>query len=167
RLDTQRLLRTAPTIGLRAGMSYHIELAFMDRRVSFGLNGKEPFQAVDLEVVRDRGDVVRPIRVGARGVDALFRNVRLYRDIHYTGAGRHGVGEPVRLGAGQYFVLGDNSPNSDDSRFWSDDGGRPRLVPGASFLGKPFLLHLPTGLRDGPDGRPEPGVDWGRIRWLH
>ena len=36
-------------------------------------------------------------------------------------------------------MLGDNSPVSNDSRFWA---GSP-VVPGSMFLGKPFLVHLP------------------------
>ena len=87
--------------------------------------------------------------------------------MHYTAAGRHAAQAPVRLGAGQYFVLGDNSPNSDDSRFWSDGAGRPLPVAEASFLGKPFLLHLPSRMEAGADGRPEPRLDWDRVRWLH
>ena len=125
------------------------------------------FAPVDRPSLPHRAEVVKPARVGGRGVEVVVHNFRLFRDVHYTAAGRHGVRAPVRLGAGQYFVLGDNSPNSDDSRYWSDDNSRPLFVPQASFVGKPFLLHLPTGLRDGPGGRPEPGVDWGRIRWLH
>jgi signal peptidase I len=163
----QTVYRTAPTLGLRAGQTYHVEFAFADRRASLAVDGREPFAPVDRPSLARRADVVRPARVGARGAEVVVHNFRLFRDVHYTAAGRHGVRAPVRLGAGQYFVLGDNSPNSDDSRFWSDGAGRPLLVPEASFLGKPFLLHLPTGLRDGPGGRPEPGVDWGRIRWLH
>ena len=74
---------------------------------------------------------------------------------------------PIRLGARQYFVLGDNSPSSDDSRFWADLAGRPLLVPEANFLGKPFLVHLPGRIINASTGWASPMVDWGRIRWLH
>jgi signal peptidase I len=49
------------------------------------------------------------------------------------------VSEPVRLGPDEYFVLGDNSPISNDSRFWPEGAAvRSKLL-----LGKPFLVHVP------------------------
>ncbi len=45
----------------------------------------------------------------------------------------------VSLGPDEYFVLGDNSPVSNDSRFW----GEGPVVRGSMFVGKPFLVHLP------------------------
>jgi signal peptidase I len=159
--------RTAPTFGLTPGKTYHVEFAFADRRASLAVDGRQLFAPLDRPAVARRADVVRPARIGARGVELGVHNFRLFRDVHYTSAGRHAVQAPVRLGAGQYFVLGDNSPNSDDSRFWSDGAGRPLPVAEASFLGKPFLLHMPSRMQEGVGGRPELRVDWGRVRWLH
>ena len=120
------------------------------------------FAPVDRPSLARRAEVVRPARVGARGVEVVVQNFRLFRDVHYTAAGRHGVAAPVRLGAGQYFVLGGYSPNSDDSRLWSDAVGRPLPVAEEGFVGKPFLLHHPTRMT-----AAGPRVDWGRVRWLH
>ena len=133
--------RTAPTFGLQVGKPYHVEFAFVDRRASLAVDGRTLFAAVDRPSLSKRAEVVKPLRLGGRGVDLVIHNLRLFRDVHYTPAGRHGVDSPVRLGAGQYFVLGDNSPNSEDSRFWSDAAGRPLPVPEANFVGKPFLLR--------------------------
>jgi len=102
--------------------------------------------------------------VGARGARGAIRNFRLHRDIHYVDAGAHGIDAPVRLGPGEYFVLGDNSPNSDDSRFW-----RNPSVPETNFLGKPFLVHLPSRAIDWDGfGRhwQSQGPDWCRVRWI-
>ena len=161
--------RTAPEIGLTAGKTYHVELAFVDRRLTLAVDGACPFAPVDRPAVADRPGVARPVRLGARGADVRFHNFRIFRDIHYTETGRHGVAAPVRLGAGQYFVLGDNSPNSDDSRFWSDRDGRPAPVPAANLLGKPFVVHLPSRVvRRDAFGRhwEYQGLDVGRVRWL-
>ncbi|HKI34475.1 MAG TPA: S26 family signal peptidase [Gemmataceae bacterium] len=163
----QTVYRTAPTFGLRTGRTYHVEFAFADRRASLTVDGRGLFAPVDRPSLPRRAEVVKPARIGARGVEVVVQNFRLFRDVHYTAAGRHAGAAPVRLGAGQYFVLGDNSPNSDDSRFWSDGAGRPLPVPEASFLGKPFLLHQPSRIEHSADGRRESRVDWGRIRWLH
>jgi signal peptidase I len=161
--------RTAPSFALAAGKTYHVELAFVDRRVTLTVDGVCPFPPVDRPAAAERGGVVSPVRIGARGVDVRVRNFCLFRDIHYTQAGRHAVRAAVRLGAGEYFVLGDNSPNSDDNRFWSDAEGRPLPVVEADLLGKPFLVHMPSRLVRGEAfGRSwqYQGLDWGRVRWL-
>ncbi len=163
----QTLYRTAPGFALRPGKPYHVEFAFADRRASLAVDGRELFAALDRPVPQHRAEVVRPLRIGARGAEVVVDHFRLDRDVHYTKMGQHATMAPVRLGAAQYFVLGDNSPNSDDSRFWSDEAGRPLFVAESSLLGKPFLLHLPTALRDGSGGPPRSKVDWQRLRWLH
>src|SRR5262249_32848819 len=140
-----QVYRTAPTFHLRPGRRYQVTLAFADRRVTLTVDGTCPFPPVDLPEPGKRSAVVRPVRVGAKGVAAVGRDFRPSRDIHYPqgpgGAARNGVrGEVVPLGADQFFVLGDNSPHSEDSRFWRDDHG---AVPAQNLLGKPFLVHLP------------------------
>ncbi len=159
----QTVFRTAPTVGLAPGKTYHVEFAFVDRRASLAVDGREVMTAVDRPTLDGRTEVIRPARLGARGVDVTVSHFRLFRDVHYLGAGPHLAVAATRLGAGEYFVLGDNSPNSDDSRFWTDASGKPVPVPERNFLGKPFLVHMPA--RVGADGRP--AVDWRRVRWLH
>jgi signal peptidase I len=66
------------------------------------------------------------------------RNLRLDRDLHYTNAGRMGTGQ-CRLGPSEYFVLGDNSGNSEDSRFWPAPG-----VTARDMIGKPIFLYVPS-----------------------
>ncbi len=41
----------------------------------------------------------------------------------------------LKIPAGQYFVLGDNRNDSEDSRYWG-------LVPSASIVGEPFLVYF-------------------------
>jgi signal peptidase I len=141
-----------------------VELAFVDRRLTLALDGKAVLGPVDLPAADRRPGVVRPVVLGARGVRAVVRNFRLFRDIHYTSAGPNGgPNKAVHLGPEQYFVLGDNSPNSQDSRFWPGGGA----VPAHSLLGKPFVVHLPGRVTGGDDTRAVGGADWSRVRWLH
>jgi signal peptidase I len=57
------------------------------------------------------------VLLGAEGGAFRFRGVRIERDLFYTPRGTHGTGtEPEQLGPDEYFVLGDNSAHSMDSR---------------------------------------------------
>lgn len=59
------------------------------------------------------------VALRARGAIAVdLEEIRVDRDLHYTGRGEFGVIEPLVLGPDQYFVLGDNSAISADSREW-------------------------------------------------
>jgi hypothetical protein len=80
----------------------------------------------------------RPVRFGARDAAVAVGHVALYRDVHYTAAaGRPSQVFPVN--AGEYFVLGDNSSVSIDSRQWDRPG-----VAEADLIGKPLVVHLPS-----------------------
>ena len=82
--------------------------------------------------------VERLARIGAKGAAVTVRNLRLYRDVYYTPKNDAGA-KQFSLDAGEYFVLGDNSPVSVDSRCWEFPG-----VPERSLIGKPFVVHLPS-----------------------
>ena len=95
----------------------------------------------------------------------MVRDLKLSRDIHYTPSGRNGIRIPADLGANEYFVLGDNSGNSQDSREWQKPG-----VPEGDFIGKPFVIHQPLRLGRSTWGGQErvfQTLDWSRLRWLH
>ena len=57
--------------------------------------------------------------------------------IHYINQGQYGQQvSPVLVPAGMYFVLGDNSPSSHDSRFWG-------FVPRRLMIGKALCIFWP------------------------
>lgn len=150
---------------LEPGRTYKLEFAFVDRRVSLAVDGREPVPAADLPAAPKRGDVGHPLQFGAAGCRVTVRNMRLYRDIHYTHYGINGTRKEARLGPTEYFVLGDNSGNSEDSRKWPNPG-----VPESDFIGKPFLIHQPLRLgRVTVAGRDRAfqTLDWSRLRWVH
>lgn len=156
-------VRSQTDVELRPGKIHHVEMSFMDRRLILAVDGLALFDGLDYPAAPERSPVSRPARIGAWQARVAVRNFRLYRDIHYVDAGRHGARLPVRLGRGQYFVLGDNSPDSDDSRFWRNPG-----VPEANLLGKPFLVHAPGRIVAPANVRNvDEMTEWGRVRWVH
>jgi len=76
---------------------------------------------------------------------------------------------------GEYFMLGDNSPASKDSRLWWEIGPhlkalgqeyKPGTVPEDQLIGKAFFVYWPAGYR--PDWSPGIGLipNVGRMRWI-
>ena len=105
-----------------------------------------------------------PAAIGADGIDVTVRNLRLYRDVYYTDRVKRdtpifadakigtvpdtkiGQSPPWRLAVdagrvgpcsapGEYYVLGDNSPVSEDSRTWPE----PAAVDAKCLIGKPLV----------------------------
>jgi hypothetical protein len=106
-----------------------------------------------------------------------LRHIKLMRDIYYTGAEDKRVvrayeGKPLELQKDEFFVCGDNSPNSYDARMWKEptkanpgQSYRDGIVPRDYLVGKAFFVHFPgnwrferQGWRIIPylDGPPEP-----------
>lgn len=149
---------------LEVGRTYHLEFAFVDRRVILAVDGQVILSPLDLPPAGRRGGVRQPLQLGVRGARVAVRNLKLYHDIHYRSEGRHGVDHPHRLADNEYFVLGDNTADSHDSREWPEPG-----VAETDFIGKPFLIHQPMRLArvriNGRD-RTFQSIDWSRFRWV-
>jgi len=157
------LAKTANRPPLKAGKKYRVEMAFVDRRITLAVEGREYFSH-DVPAGVKREDVVSPFRLGGQGVSVKFDHIRLNRDLYYRAGEKSAAHTPLRLGTDEFFLLGDNSANSDDSRSWKIPG-----VPERNFLGKPFLLHQPSRpglLTVGGKTMHSQSIDWGRIRWL-
>jgi signal peptidase I len=159
-------LKNARPMRLLAGNRYHISMALVDRRLSLRVDGQDVFDSLDLPEPTHRAEVQRPMRFTASGVLARLHNVRLYRDIHYAQLGKNAVhGRAARLAIDQTFALGDNSRNSEDSRFWPNQGA----VSMANLVGRAFLVHLPSRIGAwqgwGREWRYQ-FPDWERVRWV-
>ena len=76
---------------------------------------------------------------------ARIRHLRVQRDLFYLElqGGKHGTSSPVYCLPGEYFLLGDNSGDSEDSRHYGP-------VPESLLVGRPLMVLLPLN----------------RMRWL-
>jgi signal peptidase I len=110
-------------------------------------------------------------------------HIAIFRDIHYTAAkfanssaqGRATRNNPFTLAKDEFFVLGDNSPNSEDGRWWSRQGKankglspyREGTVPRDYLVGRALFVYWPSGFR--PFGRFPFGVipNIGGMRFIY
>jgi signal peptidase I len=175
--------------------SKQVDLANVDHRVSITVGGKElieydylPEVARLFSQARLEQDGNRPtVRISGSNEDCTLDHIILSRDVYYLNQSMgivHGIpGHIMHLGPGEYFVLGDNSPNSSDARYW---GAQPYMnwdgnvdltrgedlfvksgrVPERFMLGKAFFVYWPAGYR--PMGLPLGIVpDFGEMRFIH
>lgn len=73
------------------------------------------------------------------GGKGRIRHLKVLRDLYYTDVqgGRHGTGrDPQYVGKDEYYVLGDNSPVSEDSRHYGP-------IPASDLIGRPVMIVLP------------------------
>jgi signal peptidase I len=96
----------------------------------------------------------RPFAIGVQDAGIDVWDLRVFRDISYvwppelTATNSLGLGQSLHLGPTEFFVLGDNSPFSFDSRYQQFG-----TVSSEYLLGKPLLVYFPSRL-----------VDWGWVR---
>ncbi|QDU17717.1 Signal peptidase I V [Gimesia maris] len=165
--DQKQPIRTGPLRSDFRSQPVKLEMSVMDRQVLFAINGELAYQPLLFSKSSEPREEIRiPLQFGARGGTFKLTGMKLFRDIHYTrGKALHGVDEPYQLDQNSYFMLGDNSPVSLDSRSWADG-----KVDQKYLLGKPFLVHLPSRQGEVKIGDHIGHIripDFTRIRYIH
>lgn len=142
-----------------------LEMSLIDRQIVVAVDGQPLLESWPLDVPDATPAPRSAVRIGGRGLDVHIDQLKLYRDVYYTASrSRNGVNRPYELSTDQFFVMGDNSPVSFDSRRWDEAPVDRKLL-----LGKPFLVHLPSKpgrLRIGKYDMHLRIPDVGRIRFL-
>jgi signal peptidase I len=108
--------------------------------------------------------IPRPVMFRGWGLDVS--NIRIWRDVYYTdsisGGSGTAVREPYQLGSDEFFMMGDNSQLSHDSRAWENI-----VVRRSQLVGKPIVVHWPlVAWRPWKQARPFQIMDPFRVRFL-
>ena len=166
----------------RANHPYLIEFGHVDYRVYLKVDGQEVWAttdanyAPDLELLRtSRRTTPAVLRIVARSLELELRGLRVDRDVYYTYRPRYTqrayADHPFTLGADEYFALGDNSPDSRDSREWTERGAhlpadyRAGTVRSRQIVGPAAFVYLPGLLPMDQTGRLRL-PDLGRVRFV-
>jgi len=155
----ERTIAAPRELVVRPGRPAAVELGHVDYRVYVRVDGREIAATGDAEYQPDldrlraagRGTGVA-VALVACDVRLEVRGLRIERDVYYTRSPqtcRAWAGRPFALGPDEYFVLGDNSPDSHDSREWTSVGfhlppeTRPGIVPESQIVGPAAFVYLP------------------------
>jgi signal peptidase I len=111
-------------------------LALVDRQLRLAIDGRVLVdQVYDLNGA-DFRPTARPLAIGAQDLSLRVSDIVVLRDVYYLAADRHAgsAAAPRQLGADEYWLLGDNTSVSRDSRAWPP-------VYANSLIGKVLAIY--------------------------
>ena len=188
----EAILDDVEAVSRELGNSLVLEVSNIDRQVIVALNGvpcfpawpvdpeaahEETLEATVSTIIGQKIDATKAAEimirleqqkrwaVGVQGDGVRVSELEMYRDVFYTpGRRKHAIDSEFTIPPASYFVQGDNSPVSSDSRSWLNP-----CVPHGLLIGKPFLVHLPSRpavLQLGGRQLPIRVPEWSRIRYI-
>jgi len=134
---------TGESCSLEAGRATLIQVCNVDRALTVRVGGREvvryPYEP-SRHISEWPGFGSEPkVEIGCRLGHVAIEQPTIYADIYYTrNPERFAVRNPFKIGSDEFFVMGDNSANSNDSRQW-------RTVPRRYLVGEAFLVLWPLG----------------------
>jgi signal peptidase I len=164
-----------PTVVKFANIDHQLVFEFGDEKLTYDL-GREPNDAGEI-----REDMQPGVKIFGSGTLTLS-HIAVFRDIHYiarkSSVGPRGEratqGNPFKLGQDEFFVLGDNSPNSEDGRWWDRPGRgnngvfyREGIVPRDYLVGKALFVYWPSGFRPTANSRFAVIPNVGQMRFIY
>ncbi|MFH1613876.1 MAG: signal peptidase I [Planctomycetota bacterium] len=137
-----------------ANVDRQLIFEFGDKKLTYDL-GMQP-DSTELE----RAGIPPEVTIFGSG-QIIVSHTAVFRDIYYLiqqvrngSVCRAAHGQPFTLNADELFVLGDNTANSGDSRYWLDEGignngisYRSGVVPRDYLMGKAVFVYWPAGFR--------------------
>jgi signal peptidase I len=163
---------------LKVAQEYQLALTYAEHALTFWIDGKcvlrGPQKPGDQAYAQTKSRLASPgalptprVAIAAQEGPCRLRHLRLEGDAYYTspslrgGARGQGTnGNPIVLrkflnnsDLDEFFVLGDNSPNSLDGRLWETqaptlrEGYHMGTVPRYNMIGKAFFVYWPGGYR--------------------
>jgi len=120
---------------------YHVEFMNYDDKIIFIVDGEVVASFDDISPInnRDASTTRSAVALGAKALRVDFGDLKIWRDIYYTridgGISGQNSGR-ITIPPGKYWVMGDNSPESSDSRYWG-------FVPANALEGRALLIWWP------------------------
>lgn len=190
--------------GLLPNRTRRIELWYVDQQASLWLDGDRVLSwqydlpnsesLMNSPIITRPGPAIRPsVAIDVMGPTTTIHRIELDRDLFYGSTEPDGVtpghagiiklgwqghavdGQPMNLAADDFFVLGDNSPQSSDGRFWKavdpwitrrmfPDHAKPQgIVPRKLLIGRAFFVYFPGPYYLGM----LPVPNFGGMRFIH
>ena len=125
--STARGNRALPALPETGATAFEFESVDGDLRVA--IDGEEVAVLPD-EITLEKAELAaepsdpQRLTFSVRGSPLELRDVTVAHDLYYTSEGRPETGDAWRIPDDAYFMLGDNTRNSNDSRRWSASGVR-------------------------------------------